>query len=99
LNLLLIPEYGVIGAALASFVSFGLLAIAVYYYAFRAIDVKVQPLLTADVMIQIAFIAMIMISSLLNFFLIALALYALMLMYVFGFRIVTVQEFKAYLAS
>jgi O-antigen/teichoic acid export membrane protein len=99
LNLLLIPEYGVIGASLASFISFGLLAIAVYYYAFRAIDVKVQPLLTADVMIQIAFIGMIMVSSLLNYFLIAIALFALMLLYVFGFRIVTFQEFKAYLAS
>jgi O-antigen/teichoic acid export membrane protein len=99
LNLIMIPNYGVIGAALASFISFGLLAIAVYYYAFRAIDVKVQPLLTTDVMIQIGFIATMMIASLLNYFLIALALYAVMLLYVFGFRIVTVKEFKAYLAS
>jgi O-antigen/teichoic acid export membrane protein len=99
LNLILIPTHGVVGAALASFISFGLLAIAVYYYAFRAIDVKVAPLLTTDVLVQIAFIAMMMLASLLNYFLIALALYIVMLLYVFGFRIVTVKEFKAYLAS
>ncbi len=99
LNLILIPTYQVRGAAIASFISFGLLAIAVYYYAFRAIGLKVLPLVTTDVVIQIVFIAMIMIASIFNYFWIALALFALMLLYVFGFRIVTVSEFKAYLAS
>ncbi|MCI0411744.1 oligosaccharide flippase family protein [bacterium] len=99
LNLILIPAYQVKGAAVANFISFGLLAIAVYYSAFRAIGLKVLPLLTPDVMIQISFIAMIMTASILNYFWIALALFTLMLLYVFGFRIVTVSEFKAYLAS
>jgi len=99
LNLILIPSMKVNGAALASFISFGLLAVAVYCYAFRAIGLKVLPLINMEVLIQISFIALIMVSSILNYFWISMALLAGLLLYVFSFRIVTVSEFKAYLAS
>jgi O-antigen/teichoic acid export membrane protein len=99
LNLILIPELGVNGAALASFISFGLLALSVYFYAFRSIGLKVLPLLTPEVLIQIAFITMIMVASILNFFWIALALFAGLVLYLFSFRILSVSEFRTYLAS
>jgi O-antigen/teichoic acid export membrane protein len=99
LNLILIPKFGVNGAAMASFISFGLLALAVYYYAFHAIELKIFSLITGEVVIQIAFVTLIMTASILNLFWIALALYAGMMLYLFGFRILSVSEFRAYLAS
>lgn len=99
LNLILIPALRVNGAALASFISFGLLAIAVYWYSFRAIGLKVLPLINSEVLIQIGFIVLIMVSSILNYFWISLTLLAGLILYAFSFRIVTVSEFKAYLAS
>jgi O-antigen/teichoic acid export membrane protein len=99
LNLILIPAMRVNGAALASFISFGLLAVAVYCYSFRAIGLKVLPLINGEVLIQIGFIVLIMISSILNYFWISLTLLAGLILYAFSFRIVTVSEFKAYLAS
>lgn len=99
LNLVLIPVYRINGAALSSFISFGLLAIVVYYYAFRAIDLKVAPLVDAGVILQITLIAAIMVCSILNYFWFAAGLFLVMLLFVFGFRLVTVKEFKAYLAS
>jgi O-antigen/teichoic acid export membrane protein len=99
LNLMLIPSMRVNGAALASFISFGLLAVAVYWYAFRSIGLKVLPLIHSEVLIQIGFIALIMVSSILNYFWISITLLAGLILYAFSFRIVTVSEFKAYLAS
>lgn len=97
LNLILIPEYRANGAALANFISFGLLAIVVYLYAFRAIEVKVLPLITTGTVIQVVLIAGMMASSILNHVLIAAALVVILFAYVLYARIVTVDELKSYL--
>jgi O-antigen/teichoic acid export membrane protein len=99
LNLVLIPQYRVNGAALSSFISFGLLAIVVYYYAFQAIHLDVASLIDKGVIVQIAFIVAIMIASITNHYLVALALFGGMLLFAFRLRFVTVSELKAYLAS
>ncbi|PWT91948.1 MAG: hypothetical protein C5B54_04365 [Acidobacteria bacterium] len=99
LNLILIPTYGVNGAALSSFISFGLLAIVVYYYAFRSIQLNVAEQIDSSVVIQILFISCIMVVSILNHYMIALGLFAALLLFVLRQRIVTVSELKAYLAS
>lgn len=99
LNWYLIPRFHVNGAAMANFISFGFLAIIVYCYAFRALNVPVLPMLTSEVLIQIVFIVLIMVSSILNFSWIALLLFAGMLAFLYRYRVLSVSEFKAYLAS
>jgi O-antigen/teichoic acid export membrane protein len=98
LNLILIPTYRANGAALANFISFGLLAIVVYLYAFRAIEIKVLPLIDAKIVIQVILIGGMMAASILNHVIIAAALLAVLFTYVFYSRIVTVAELKAYLS-
>jgi O-antigen/teichoic acid export membrane protein len=99
LNLILIPRFQINGAALANFISFGLLALAVYWYAFRSLHIQVLPLINGEVLLQIVFISLIMACSILNYFWVALALFAGMLAFLYRYRVVTVSEFKAYLAS
>jgi O-antigen/teichoic acid export membrane protein len=99
LNLVLIPKFGINGAAMASFISFGLLALIVYLYAFRSIGIEVTPLLDAGTIVQVILVAGIMVASILNHVLIALLLLGVLLLYLFRLRIVTVAELKTYLAS
>lgn len=99
LNLILIPAMRINGAALSSFISFGLLALAVYYYAFRAIEMRILPLLNAGVCLQIALIGMMMAASIMNYFWVALGLYGILLLLLFGFKMVTVDELRTYVAS
>jgi O-antigen/teichoic acid export membrane protein len=99
LNLILIPRLGINGAALASFISFGLLALAVYIYAFRAIGIPVPPLLNFGVAVQIVLTGLMMATSILNYFWAALGLYALLLLFLFGYKMVTVAELKTYVTS
>lgn len=99
LNLILIPKFRVNGAALASFISFGLLAIVVYLYAFRAIGIKVAPLINAEVIVQVALIGGIMIASIMNYFVVAVVLFLFLMAFLLRFRIVSVSELKTYLAS
>lgn len=99
LNLILIPLFHVQGAAIASFISFGLLALVVFYYAFRCIDIPVVPLLTPPVMLQVALIGLMMISSIMNHVVISLALFAGLTLFLFRNRLVTVNELKTYIAS
>lgn len=99
LNLILIPELGIRGAALSSLISFGLLALAVYYYAFRAIDMPVLPLLNVGVCVQIVLIGLMMAASIFNYFWVALALYGVLLLFLFGYKMISVAELKTYVAS
>ena len=99
LNLVLIPELRVNGAAFSSFISFGLLALAVYYYAFRAIQMHVFQELNFGICVQILLIGLMMAASILNFFWIALGLYGVLLLFLFGYKMVTIAELKTYVAS
>lgn len=99
LNLILIPRFGIRGAALASFISFGLLALAVYYYAFRAVHIPVLPLLSAPVCAQILLIGLMMVCSIMNYFWAALGFYCVLLLFLFGYKMVSVAELKTYVAS
>src|SRR5262249_2017791 len=99
LNLILIPKFNINGAAMASFISFGLLALIVYLYAFRSIGIEVTPLLDTGTIVQVILVAGIMVASILNHVVIALLLFGVLLAYLFRLRIVTVAELKTYLAS